>query len=428
MTGFLRTCIFNTNSSEREMARQQSQSDQVFPNKYMDRSTTPKPEQLSELRSITPKPTQQDRLAEFMHTPAGERTARYVDRTPTTNHMPESGYKSSNITDTGYCSANRTGNNAEVDNRVFNRQIETPRMNMAHFDPNKYQDRAQTPSNSSGWSCSASIHSNDTRGGVISPTQGISDHSPIDMTKKPSISTVSDSSSHDGNEFSLQNTKKVLYFDPESNSHHGSLNEQYSHQEEHTEQHYHSFPLRQADNHHNYRYTRSNSVDELEMDRPQKAAAGARSNSVDDILDYDDSREQRTRNVLPNRTTNSQRPVSSNIANSKKVLSNYNNCASASQSKNPVGKVVKPKTDSQQPSEISSPLNSARLRPIRQRTRNAVVNILDNGEVCLEFVKQKHKEEKVVEVFVISQEGTRVCSAIKVTSETHHEKTCFWDF
>ena len=391
------------------MARQQSQtsqSDKVFPNKYMDRSTTPKSEQLSELRSVTPKPTKQDRLAEFMHTPAGERTARYVDRTPTTNHLPESGYKSSNITDTGYCSANRTANNPDIDNRAYNRQFETPRMNMAHFDPNKYQDRAHTPSNSSGWSCSASVHSNDARG-VISPTQGMSDNSPLDMTRKPSISTISDSSSHDGNEFSLQNTKKVLYFDPESNSEHGSLNEQYSH---HEGQHYHSLPQKQPDYHHNYRYTHSNSVDELEIDKPQKKVAGARSNSVDDILDYDDAHEQRTtcRNVLPNRTTNSQRPASSNTGDSQKTVKKFSNCASASQSKNTVEKAVKSETDSQQPVEMSSPLNSARLRPIRQRTRNAVVNILDNGEVCLEFVKQKHKEEKVVEVFVISQEGTRV--------------------
>lgn len=33
------------------------------------------------------------------------------------------------------------------------------------------------------------------------------------------------------------------------------------------------------------------------------------------------------------------------------------------------------------------------------------VNIMDNGEVCLEFVKQKHKVDKVMEVFVISSNG-----------------------
>ena len=403
--------------SEREHARQQAQksqtdnqiTDKIFPNKYIDRSATPKPEQLSELRSTTPKPSQQDKFTEFMCTPTGERTARYVDRTPSVNHLPESGYKGSNITDTGYSSASRVTNNPDVDSRGYNsRQIDTPRLNIAQFDPNKYQDRAQTPSNSSGWSCSASLHSNDARG-VISPTQGISDTSPQDLRRKPSVSTVSDSS-HDGNEFSLQNTKKVLYFDPESNSHQGSLNEHYSNQYEHNEeQQYHSFPPKQQDCHHNYMYGRSNSVDELEIDKPRKKVAGARSNSVDDILDIDDTREQRTRNVLQSRTTtNSQRLVNTSSGDSQRNLNNYNNCASASQKSRTLEQTVKPKTDSQQLTEIGTPLNSARLRPIRQRTRNAVVNILDNGEVCLEFVKQKHKEEKVVEVFVISSEGTQV--------------------
>lgn len=36
------------------------------------------------------------------------------------------------------------------------------------------------------------------------------------------------------------------------------------------------------------------------------------------------------------------------------------------------------------------------------------VNIMENGEVCLEFVKQKQKVEKVMEVFVISPDGMSV--------------------
>ena len=401
--------------SEREHARQQAQksqteqtSDKIFPDKYMDRSVTPKPEQFADPRSATPKPSQQDKFTEFLHTPTGERTARYVDRTPSINHLPESGYKGS---DTGYCSASKLTNNTDIDNRGYNsRQMDTPRLNMAQFDPNKYQDRAQTPSNSSGWSCSASIHSNDPRG-VVSPTQGVSDSSPLDMRTRPLLSTVSDSS-QEGNEFSLQNTKKVLYFDPDSNSRQASLNEQYSNQYEQAEdKHYSSMPQKQPDFHQNYLYARSNSVDELEIDKPRKKVAGARSNSLDDILDFDESREQRTRNVLPNRTTgNSQRPLTNTSSgDSHRNVNNYNNCASSSQ-------VVKPKTDSQQLGEIGSQLNSARLRPIRQRTRNAVVNILESGEVCLEFVKQKHKEERVVEVFVISSEGTQVIHSSNSTN------------
>ena len=406
------------------MARQQAlasqtdkqTSEKVFPHKYMDRSVTPKPEQLSEHRSTTPKPSQQDRFSEFIQTPAGERTARYVDRTPSTNHLPESGYKSSNITDTGYCSASKVSNNQDFENRGYNsRQIDTPRMNMAQFDPNKYQDRAQTPSNSSGWSCSASLHSNDARG-VISPTQGISDTSPLDMRTKPFVSSVSDSSSQDGNEFSLQNTKKVLHFDPESDSRQASLNEQYSHQYEHNEGHRSHSLQQKQDYHHNYIYARSNSVDELEIDKTRKKVASGRSNSVDDILDFDEPREQRTRNVLQNRNyNNSQRPMNINSGDSQRgVNSNNNNCASASQRSTTVEQTVKPKMDAQQLAEINTPLNSARLRPIRQRTRNAVVNILDSGEVCLEFVKQKRNEEKVVEVFVISSEGTQVSCHVHV--------------
>jgi polo-like kinase 4 len=58
--------------------------------------------------------------------------------------------------------------------------------------------------------------------------------------------------------------------------------------------------------------------------------------------------------------------------------------------------------------DVVSPLNAIRLRPIRQRTRNAIVNILESGEVCMEFVKLKQKVEKVVEVMVISVDGQKI--------------------
>ena len=54
------------------------------------------------------------------------------------------------------------------------------------------------------------------------------------------------------------------------------------------------------------------------------------------------------------------------------------------------------------------PLNARRLRAIKQKTRNAVINILDGGEVCLEFLKSKDGKEKVVEVFRISPDGQKV--------------------
>ena len=60
------------------------------------------------------------------------------------------------------------------------------------------------------------------------------------------------------------------------------------------------------------------------------------------------------------------------------------------------------------PRELPPPINSSRLRPIRQKTRNAVVNILEDGWVCLEFFKSKNNEDKVLEVLKISPDGLTV--------------------
>lgn len=37
-----------------------------------------------------------------------------------------------------------------------------------------------------------------------------------------------------------------------------------------------------------------------------------------------------------------------------------------------------------------SPLNSQRLQPTRHRTKTAILTILDNGEVCIEFIKRRN--------------------------------------
>lgn len=37
-----------------------------------------------------------------------------------------------------------------------------------------------------------------------------------------------------------------------------------------------------------------------------------------------------------------------------------------------------------------SPLNSNRLQPTRHRTKGVILTILDNGEVCIEFIKRKN--------------------------------------
>ncbi|XP_074650005.1 serine/threonine-protein kinase PLK4-like [Tubulanus polymorphus] len=54
--------------------------------------------------------------------------------------------------------------------------------------------------------------------------------------------------------------------------------------------------------------------------------------------------------------------------------------------------------------DIVSQIEVTRLRPIRQKTRNAVVHILDD-QVCLEFLQTKHEKEKIKEVVRISNDG-----------------------
>ncbi|XP_007908878.1 serine/threonine-protein kinase PLK4 isoform X2 [Callorhinchus milii] len=52
-----------------------------------------------------------------------------------------------------------------------------------------------------------------------------------------------------------------------------------------------------------------------------------------------------------------------------------------------------------------SPLRAHRLKPIRQRTKNAVVSILDTEEVCMELLKGSGAQERVKEVLRISCDG-----------------------
>ncbi|XP_029660086.1 serine/threonine-protein kinase PLK4 [Formica exsecta] len=54
------------------------------------------------------------------------------------------------------------------------------------------------------------------------------------------------------------------------------------------------------------------------------------------------------------------------------------------------------------------PLNSNRLQPTRHRTNNAILTLLDNGEVCIEFIKRKNGKEKISNVCRISGDGLRV--------------------
>ncbi|KAF7994963.1 hypothetical protein HCN44_004435 [Aphidius gifuensis] len=58
---------------------------------------------------------------------------------------------------------------------------------------------------------------------------------------------------------------------------------------------------------------------------------------------------------------------------------------------------------------LLTPINSERLAPTRHKTRNAILTILKNGEICIELLK-KHRDqtEKIHEVFRISSDGRTV--------------------
>lgn len=55
------------------------------------------------------------------------------------------------------------------------------------------------------------------------------------------------------------------------------------------------------------------------------------------------------------------------------------------------------------------PLDSRRLPPTRHKANKGLFTILENGEVCIEFLKKKGLTEKITEVCRISNDGLRVC-------------------
>uniref|UniRef100_A0A8C8X3S8 Serine/threonine-protein kinase PLK4 n=1 Tax=Panthera leo TaxID=9689 RepID=A0A8C8X3S8_PANLE len=57
---------------------------------------------------------------------------------------------------------------------------------------------------------------------------------------------------------------------------------------------------------------------------------------------------------------------------------------------------------------ITSPLTAYRLKPIRQKTKKAVVSILDSEEVCVELLKEHTSQEYVKEVLQISSDGNMI--------------------
>ena len=59
-------------------------------------------------------------------------------------------------------------------------------------------------------------------------------------------------------------------------------------------------------------------------------------------------------------------------------------------------------------SKMTPPLTTDRLKPTRQRTKNAICSILEQGEVCLEFIRLRSGAERIVDVCRISGDGMRV--------------------
>ncbi|XP_036618651.1 serine/threonine-protein kinase PLK4 isoform X2 [Trichosurus vulpecula] len=57
---------------------------------------------------------------------------------------------------------------------------------------------------------------------------------------------------------------------------------------------------------------------------------------------------------------------------------------------------------------VTSPLNARRLKPIRQKTKKAVVSILDTEEVCVELLKEVASQEYVKEVLQVSGDGNSI--------------------
>ncbi|XP_064636787.1 serine/threonine-protein kinase PLK4-like isoform X2 [Lineus longissimus] len=58
--------------------------------------------------------------------------------------------------------------------------------------------------------------------------------------------------------------------------------------------------------------------------------------------------------------------------------------------------------------DVVPKLSSARLRPVNQKTRIALVYILEDGEVCLEFLDTKSSQEKIKEIVRITPDGDKI--------------------
>ncbi|XP_027710404.1 serine/threonine-protein kinase PLK4 isoform X2 [Vombatus ursinus] len=71
---------------------------------------------------------------------------------------------------------------------------------------------------------------------------------------------------------------------------------------------------------------------------------------------------------------------------------------------------MEPQLGHQKPTlrSVTSPLNARRLKPIRQKTKKAVVSILDTEEVCVELLKEVASHDYVKEILQVSSDGNSI--------------------
>ncbi|KAL8584489.1 hypothetical protein ACOMHN_016810 [Nucella lapillus] len=263
----------------------------------------------------------------------------------------------------------------------------------AAFDPQRYQDQPGTP-NSSSWSFSASsIQSVGNEQGINSPAGDASGHpllkeSRLDTCqRRQQQSQGCESGFSSQEEFSLQTTRKTLDFESESlqNSLHDTPPPavRHSHQPPPNLQTQELLHKVQA------------YLGQCQSPAARKSSR-AKTALPDACVEFGTPEKSSRVQLTEQEVIQCERDVGGR--SSTPPSSEGDRRAGAGREEGAQPEAGQPK----------DPLSTLRLRPIRQKTKNAVVNILECGEVCLEFVKNKGREERVVEVFSISSDGQQV--------------------
>nr|SVE80651.1 EOG090X03P9 [Daphnia magna] len=115
--------------------------------------------------------------------------------------------------------------------------------------------------------------------------------------------------------------------------------------------------------------------------------------------------------MLPKlRRCNSNREVNTGpiLALPKSTSTSNKTSCQCHAAKPPKPNPVNPSNRSRCLNELTPPLSTARLKATRQRTKNAVCSILEQGEICLEFIRTRSGAERIVDVCRISGDGMRI--------------------